>query len=133
MGDQNIGVLQQTLTVLCDVVGTLEQIMYHLSHNVTDQLIGVIFTDAPRDDFEVRISTLISEFGGVRKLTEGCGFNTIVVYLKSLEYVTVWVRANLPSVPQNWKTSCIWIFYWQGFSRQDLAVKRPRTSKFTLV
>ena len=35
MGDQNIGVLQQTLTGVCNVVGTLEQKMYHFSHNGT--------------------------------------------------------------------------------------------------
>ena len=37
MGYQNIGVLQQTLTGLCNVVGTLEQKMNYLSHNGTAQ------------------------------------------------------------------------------------------------
>ena len=97
MGDQNIGVLQQTLTVLCDVVGNLEDKMHHLFHNGTAQLIGVSLTDAPRDDFEVRLSTLTAELDGVQKLTEGGGFNTVVVDFKSLADVTVWVQANFPS------------------------------------
>ena len=41
VGDQNIGFLQHTLTVLCNVVETLEQKMHHLSQNGTAQLIKV--------------------------------------------------------------------------------------------
>ena len=33
----------------------------------------------------------------MRQLTEGLGFNTVVVNFKSLTDVTVWVQANLPS------------------------------------
>ena len=51
MGDQNIGVLQQTLNGICNVVGTLEQKMNNLSQNGTTQLIRGSSTDAPRDDF----------------------------------------------------------------------------------
>ena len=97
MGDQNIGVLYQTLTVLCDVFGTLEQKMHHLSQNGTSQLIGISLTDAPRNYFEVRLTTFTAELDGVRKLTEGCGFNTVLVALKYLADITVWVQANLPS------------------------------------
>ena len=39
MGDQNIGVLNQTLTGIFNVVGTLEQKMHHMSQNGTDHLI----------------------------------------------------------------------------------------------
>ena len=39
MGDQNIGVLQQNLTGIYNVVGTLEQKMHNLSQNGTAQLI----------------------------------------------------------------------------------------------
>ena len=97
MGDQNIGVLQQTLTVLCNIVRTLEHKMYHLSQNGTARLIKGSSTSAPRDDFEVRISTLTVELYGVRKLTEGGGFNTVVEDFNSLTDVNVWVQANLPS------------------------------------
>ena len=75
MGDQNIGVLQHTLTVLCNIVGTLEQKMYHLSQNGTAQLIEGSSTSAPRDDFEVRLSTLTADLDGVQQLTEGGGFS----------------------------------------------------------
>ena len=60
MGDQNIGVLQQTLTGLCNVVGTLEHKIHYLSQNGTAQLIKYSSTSSPRDDFEVRISILTS-------------------------------------------------------------------------
>ena len=39
MGDQKIGVLKQTLTGLCNIVGNLEQKMHYLSKNDTAQLI----------------------------------------------------------------------------------------------
>ena len=68
-GDQNIGSLKHSLTGLCNVVVTLEQKMHYMSHNGTAQLIKVSLTNAPRDDFEVRLSTLTSELGGVRQLT----------------------------------------------------------------
>ena len=77
MGDQNIGVLQQTLTVLCNIVGTLEHKMYHLSQNGTARLIKGSSTSAPRDDFEVRLYTLTAELDGVKNLSEGGGFNTV--------------------------------------------------------
>ena len=97
MGDQNIGVLQRTLTDLGNVVGTLEQKMHHLSQNGTAQLIKDSSASAPRDYFEVRLSTLKAELDGVRQLTEGGVFNTVVGYFKSLNDFTVWVRENLPS------------------------------------
>ena len=97
MGDQNIGVLQHTLTVLCNIVGTLEQKMYHLSQNGTAWLIKGSSTSAPRGDFEVQLSTLTAELDGVQQLTEGGGLNTVVEDLNSLTDVTVLVQANLPS------------------------------------
>ena len=54
MVDQNIGLLQQNLTVICNVVGTLEQKMHHLYQNGTDWLIKGSLTNATRDDLEVR-------------------------------------------------------------------------------
>ena len=89
--DQNIGVLQQTLTGICNVVGTLDQKMHNMYQNGTVYLIGVSQNDAPRDDLEVRLSTLTEELDAVQKLTEGGSFNTVVGYFKSLTDVTVWV------------------------------------------
>ena len=97
MGDHNIGVLQQTLTGICNVFGTLEQKMHHLYQIGTAQLINGSSTSIPRDDFEVRLSILTEEFDGVRQLTKGGGFNAVVGDFKSLTDVTFWVRANLPS------------------------------------
>ena len=97
MGDQNIGILQQILTGLYNLVQTLEQKIHHLSQNGTANLIRGSSTDAPRDDIEVRLSTLTAEFYGLRHLTKGGGFNTIVGDLNSLTDFTVWVRVNLPS------------------------------------
>ena len=37
MGDQNIGFLQKTLTILCNVVGTLDHSMHYLSQHDTSQ------------------------------------------------------------------------------------------------
>ena len=54
-------------------------------------------TIAPRNDFDVQLSTLAEELDGVRKLTEGGGFNTVVGNFKCLIDVTVWVQANIPS------------------------------------
>ena len=54
-------------------------------------------TIAPRNDFDVQISTLSAELYGVQQLKEGGGFNKVVGDFKSLPDVTVWVRANLPS------------------------------------
>ena len=51
MIDQNIGVLQHNLTGLFNVVGNLEEKMYYLSQNDTDQLIKYSSTIAPRGDF----------------------------------------------------------------------------------
>ena len=91
MGDQNIIVLQKTLTGLCNVIETLDQKIHHMYQNGTAQLIGGISIDAPRDDFEVQLSTLIEELDGVRKLTEGGGFSTVVGDLNYLMDVTIWV------------------------------------------
>ena len=71
--------------------------MHHLYQNGTAQLIKDSSTSSPRDNVEVRLSTLTSELDGVRQLTEGGGFNTAVGDFKSLTYVTVWVKAILPS------------------------------------
>ena len=57
----------------------------------TYQLIKGSLTDTPKDDFEVRISTLTAGLDGVRQLTEGGVFNKVVGYFKSLTYVTIWV------------------------------------------
>ena len=91
MGDQNIGVLQQTLTGFCNVVGTLEQKMHYLSQHDTAQSIKDSLTIAPRNYFYVQLSKLAADLDGVRKLTEGGGFNTVVGDFKSLTGVTVWV------------------------------------------
>ena len=97
IGDQNIGVLQQTLTCLCNVVGTLDQKMHYLSQHDTAHSIKDSSTVAPRNDFDVQLSTLAAELDGVRQLTEGGGFNTVVGEFKSMTNITVWVRENLPS------------------------------------
>ena len=97
MGYQNIGVLQQTLTGFYNVVGTLEHNMHNLSQHDTARPIKDSSTIAPKNDFDVQILTLAAELDGVRQLTEGFGFNTLVGNFKSLTDVTVWVRANLPS------------------------------------
>ena len=91
MGDQNIGVLQQTLTGLCNVVGTLEQKMHYLSQHDTAQSIKYNLTISLRDGFDVQLSTSSAELDGVRQLTELGGFNTVVGYFKSLTNVTVWL------------------------------------------
>ena len=97
MGDQNIGVLLQTLTGICNVVGTLEQNMHHMYQNGTAQFIRSNLNNFPRDHFELRPSTLTAELNGVQQLMEGGGFNTVVGGFKSLTDVTVWVRVKLPS------------------------------------
>ena len=97
MGGQNIRVLQQTLTGIFNLTGTLEQKMHNMSQNGTDQFIKGSLTNSLRDDFEVRISTLTEGLDGVQKLTQGGGLNTVVGDFKSLTDVTVWVRANIPS------------------------------------
>ena len=51
MGDRNIGVLQQTLDDLCNVVGTLEYTMHYMSQNDTDQSIMDSLTIDPRNEF----------------------------------------------------------------------------------
>ena len=61
MGDQNIGMLQLNLTVLCNVVETLEHKMNYLSQHETDQLIKDSSTIPPRDDFDVQLSELTAE------------------------------------------------------------------------
>ena len=71
--------------------------MYHLSQNGKYQLVKGSSTRATRDDFEVRISTLIEELDGVWQLMEGGVFSTAVGYFKSLTDVTVWLRANILS------------------------------------
>ena len=94
---QNIGVLEHSLTGLCNAVGNLEQNMNYLYQYYTYHSIKDSSTIAPRNDFDVQFSTLAAEFDGMRKLTEGGGFNTVVGDFKSLNYVTFWVRANIPS------------------------------------
>ena len=79
MGYQNIGGLQKALTGLCNVVGTLEQKMYHMSQNGIYQLIRGSSTDAPRYDIEVQLYTLIEELCRVQQLMERGSFNTVVV------------------------------------------------------
>ena len=102
MEDQNIGVLQQKLTGICNGFGTLEQKMHHLSQSGTDQLIRGIYTDATRDDFKVQLPTLTAELDGAQKITEGGVFITVVADFKSLKDVTVWVQANLtPDTPKS--------------------------------
>ena len=91
MGYQNIGVLQQTLTGLCNVVGTLDHKIHYLSQHGTAQLIKDSSTISPRDDFDVQILTLASDLDGVQHLMEGGGFNTAFGNFKSLTDVTVWV------------------------------------------
>ena len=71
--------------------------MNYLSQNDTDQSIKDSLTIAPRNDFNVQLSTLIVELDGVRQLMEGGGFNIVVGDFKPLDDVTVWVRADLPS------------------------------------
>ena len=60
MGYQNIGVLKQTLTGLCNVVGTLDQKMHYLSQHDTAQLIKDSSKVVPRNDFDVQLQTLAS-------------------------------------------------------------------------
>ena len=103
MGDQKIGVLQQTLTELCNVVGTLDQKMHYLSQNDTSQSIKDSSTIAPNNDFDVQLSTLVVELDGARQLIEGGGFNTVVEDFKYLTDVTVWVQENLPSDAQKFE------------------------------
>ena len=97
MGYQNIVVLQQNLTGLCNLVGTLEQKMHNLYQKGTAQLIKVSSNNAPRDDFEVHLFILRAELDGVHHIMEVGGFNTVVVDFKSFTGVTVWVQLNLPS------------------------------------
>ena len=88
---QNIGVLQQTLTGLCNVVGTLEKKMRYLSHHDTVQSIKDSFTIAPKNDFGVQLLTLSVDLDGMRQLSEGGGFNRVVGNFKSLTDFNVWV------------------------------------------
>ena len=91
IGDQNIGVLQHTLTGLCNVVGTFKQKMHYLSQHNTAHLTKDSLAISPRNDFDVQILTLVAELDGVRQLIEGGGFSTLLVNFKSLTDVTVWV------------------------------------------
>ena len=91
MGYQNIGVLQQTLAGLCNVVVTLLQKMHYLSQHDTSQSIKDSSNISPRNDFCVQLLILAADLGGVRQLTEAGGFNTVVGDFKSLTDVTVWV------------------------------------------
>ena len=70
--------------------------IHHLYLKIIAQLIKGSSTNARRGDFEVWLSALTAELDGLRQLTEGGGFNTVVGYFKSLTGVTVWVRAKLP-------------------------------------
>ena len=96
LGDQNIEVLQYTLTSLCNVFGTLEHKMHYLSQHDTAQSIKDSLTVSPRNYFDVQLLTLSAELDGVRQLTEEGQFNTVVCDFKSLTNVTVWVQANHP-------------------------------------
>ena len=78
------------MTALCNVVVTLDQKIHYLSQNVTAQFIKDSSTIAPRDDFEVRLSTLTEKLDVVRRLTDGGGLNAVVGDFKSLNDVTVW-------------------------------------------
>ena len=71
--------------------------MHYLSQHDTSQSIKESSTIAPRNDFDVQLLTLAAELDGVRQLTEGSGYNTVVCDFKSLTDVTVWVQANIPS------------------------------------
>ena len=97
LGDQNIEVLQYTLTSLCNVVGTLEHKMHYLSQHDTSQSIKYSSSISPRNYLDVQLSTLAAELDVVRKLTEVGGFNTVVGDFNSLTGVTVLVRSNIPS------------------------------------
>ena len=97
MVDQNIGVLQQTLAGLCNVVGTLEQKMHYLFQNNTAQSIKYSPTIPQRDTFVVWILTLAAELDGMWEIMEGRVFNKMVGYFKSLTGFSVWVQANIPS------------------------------------
>ena len=66
------------MTVVCNVVETLDQNMHHLYQNGTAHLIRVSSTNFPRDDFELRLYKVTDELDGVRQLMEGGGFNTVV-------------------------------------------------------
>ena len=79
MGDQNIGVLQQTLTGLCNLVGTSEQTMHYLYQHDAAHLIKDSLIISPRNDFYVQLSTLPAELYGLWQLTEGGGLNKVVV------------------------------------------------------
>ena len=70
--------------------------MHYLSQNDTSQSIKDSSTVAPGNDFDVQLLKLAANLDGVRQLTEGGVFNTVVGYFKYLTDVTVWVRANLP-------------------------------------
>ena len=69
MVDQNIGVLQQTLTGLCNLVGNFGQKMHYLSQHDTSQSIKESLTISPRNDFDVQLSVLAAKFDGVQQLT----------------------------------------------------------------
>ena len=103
MVDQNIRILQQTLTGLCNVVGTFDKNMHHLSQNGTAQLIRGNLTNWPRYDFELQLSTFTEELYSVRYLTEGGGFNTIMGDFKFFTDVTVWVQEKLASNTPNFE------------------------------
>ena len=65
--------------------------MHHMSQNSTAQLIRGSSNYAPRGDIEVRLSTFPSDLDGVRQITEGGVFDTVVGDFKSLTGVTVLV------------------------------------------
>ena len=67
-----------------------------MSQHDTAQLIKESSTISPRNEFDVQLLTIAADLDGVRQLTEGGVFNTVVGYFKYLTDVTVWVRANLP-------------------------------------
>ena len=70
MGKQNIGLLQQNLTGLCNVVGTLEQKMHYLSQHDTADSIEENSDIASSNDFDLQLLTLAAELDGVRQISE---------------------------------------------------------------
>ena len=85
------------MTGTCNIVGTLDYKINHLSQNGTSQLIKGSSTNAPGDDFKVRISTLTAKLDGFQQVMEGGGFSTVVGCIKFLAGVTVCAKANIPS------------------------------------
>ena len=130
MVDKNIVVLQQTLTGLCNIVGNLEQKMNYLSQNDTAQSIKDSLIISTRNDFDVQLLTLAEELDGVRQLTEGGGFNTVVGEFKYLTDVTVWVRANILSDAPRFKHSIDLEILLAGIQKTGVSSGGSRNKEF---